>query len=314
MILLLSPRIVSGIPLFLSQFSTFRTVPPFSPLFCVDNDDTSISNTTNNKASIVTKDETAASQSTHQHRKRNNRPGMNSYLKVTFQNNDFLSRLHSTIVNLQLPSGESNQVNEMDPSSHDSNESLPKFRIRSMDSLHMTLFFGGEILCNSELSREDIRNWYNQIQDRFAESGFYGQSSSSYSKVRPQQIKDEFWFQFVKLRTFPPGRHYLIVAELEASPAWHDLYQDLQTIASDSECVAFKEIGQSNKKQWVPHVTLANISIRSRAGATAMNECLEKASDSLDLREEKIVASGITIGGPVPLKDELDWSFIYRGY
>jgi 2'-5' RNA ligase len=179
------------------------------------------------------------------------------------------------------------------------NEGIPKLRTRSLHSLHMTLFFGGDILGN-ELSRHELHHWHTQVQDRFAESHFYSPSSPT----GPAEIQPDFWFQFVRLRTFPPHRNNLIVAEFEASPAWHVLYSDLQNIARDSP--GLQEMATT--KPWIPHITLANL---PRPLGT-LNRLLEDASDEFS-KDGRITASGIGMGGPVPLQDELNWNFIYGG-
>jgi 2'-5' RNA ligase len=205
---------------------------------------------------------------------------MNSYLKVLFENDDTLDRLHSIAANLQ-------------------NE-IPKLSIRSLPSLHMTLFFGGEILCN-ELSKDELHYWHTQVQNCFAASHFCSPSSSAAQEIMPP----DFWFHFARLRTFPPHRNNLIVAEFEASPAWHALYRDLQTIARDSP--GFQELATT--QPWIPHITLANL---PRSTESTLNRLLEAASNEFP-KNETIVASGIGMGGPVPLQDELNWNFVYGG-
>ena len=249
---------------------------------------------------------------------RQNRPGYNTYLKVLFNGDSLLSDLHQTITQIKDEFASDVLVDGSDPepliSRSDSQPALPsgvplKIQPRSLASLHMTLFFGGETIC-SDLSAEELENWYMSVSKRVQQSNF--RTAKNLDRTEPPLATDEYWFRFKALRTFPPKRNYLIVAEYEASPAWHDLHDDLRSIAAASESQALRQITQRSKSQWTPHITLANL--RGSIGKKKLAQRLSELSNEKKSLDQRWVASGIGLGGPIPTQVEhLDWDFLYHG-
>ena len=256
-----------------------------------------------------------------------NRPGRNSYLKVVLDDRtiDILhqmslqiqSKIHepSMRATASLPSANPPKIEgqpqntESSPklsesatipvlpivqspisssnSSREQNISGLSYKPRSRDSLHMTLFFGGETIC--ALPPEELQNWHRRVRERLATSGFYLDCSEgkttrtaknrtvvnggdiivedcSSAGVRPGDGDDEnknYDFLVQGLRVFPPQRKNLVVAILEAQQEWHNLYSDLRQIASDETCspqlAKVVEYDRSIKDKWIAHVTLGNL-------------------------------------------------------
>jgi 2'-5' RNA ligase len=232
---------------------------------------------------------------------------------------------------------------------------------RSYNSLHMTLFFGGEVICSMEPSA--LIQWYQRIRRRFEDAGFYAtvhhhqfpvendehkykyeygnnckevemkeernedqaaafadrtaleeqdsnsaktdnnnnkrqdqKNNNNNNNFSQQTTKEEVgnnninsrnshnallmkdddeddddyasslldgWSLRLKgIRTFPPRRNNLIVAEFEAGTKWHTLYRDLRDIAAGTipELHQLVRNNSNGKKDtFTPHITLASI-------------------------------------------------------
>eukprot|EP00522_Entomoneis_paludosa_P010643 CAMPEP_0172452752 /NCGR_PEP_ID=MMETSP1065-20121228/10317_1 /TAXON_ID=265537 /ORGANISM="Amphiprora paludosa, Strain CCMP125" /LENGTH=223 /DNA_ID=CAMNT_0013204857 /DNA_START=85 /DNA_END=753 /DNA_ORIENTATION=+ len=182
-----------------------------------------------------------------------------------------MNYLHETTHQLQKELKTFNDSEQSNINQH--NESFG-IRPRSLSSLHLTFFFGGEVL--SALPAKELIDWHAAIQSRLAQDGFYLRDANDPEQTSPPHHDDVqeptnpdqeelYWLRVAKFRLFPPRRNYLVVAELEASPALHELYRDLHDIARMSSCDALVEIAQNNPKIWIPHVTLANIQSRKES-------------------------------------------------
>jgi 2'-5' RNA ligase len=194
-----------------------------------------------------------------------------------------------------------------------------KVKPRKLESLHMTFFFGGETLC--QLPEEELTAWHAAVKARLEESGFVlkandgggaeGKADSANDANDASGGDDDFWFRVADVRTFPPRRNNLVVAVLQASPAWLSLHGDVREIARTGDSAGLRDVVRCSKERWTPHVTLANIVGNNRAGMRLLNEQLREKSDSLD-SEERVTASAIAMGGPVPEQVSLDWDFVFR--
>jgi 2'-5' RNA ligase len=183
-----------------------------------------------------------------------------------------------------------------------------RLRPRALESLHMTLFFGGETLCN-DLSAEELQTWYLVVQRRLSESHFFLQSTVQQDETSPSATNDgSFWFRLSHFRTFPPRRNYLVVAIFEASPAWHSLYRDIRQLSA-ATAPALQEITKYSKDTWVPHVTLANL----QGNGPSKKELVRLLQElPLPANQKNCMATGITMGGPVPLQVDLNWNFAFH--
>jgi len=276
-----------------------------------------------------------------QKKRRRNRPGFNSYLKVLLDDST-LQLLRNTTLDIQkmiekggdeqeqaaTPAKSNTEVSTVDdqvinlvlyPSSDGNRKPSPpsppplRLKPRSLNSLHMTFFFGGEVLC--ELSPEDLTAWYEQIAKRIRQSFPSDELRSYFSSPQPEaSYANDYWFRLQEICLFPPRRRNLLVATLEASPAWHALHDDIRAIAlRDDSPEPLRNLVQSSSfQQWKPHITLANIRTSGprssqRAQADYLSEILQEVELPI---EATLKANGITIGGPVPEQAEtLDWNF-----
>ena len=234
----------------------------------------------------------------------------------------------------------------------DKKKSQPlRFKPRSRASLHMTFFFGGEALC--ELPAEELEEWHGKVRDRLQESHFHNVVSPEKPVVGPSSIDrdvavvdDDYWFDVTSISVFPPKRNNLVVAILEASPAWHTLHNDVRDIAKEADSQGLKDITAYSKEKWTAHITLGNIvgggtkgQIRKSFDQVLGEVCDELVQDSstnenveeigslesgnLEKKDKPPTASksnclfkarthGIAMGGPVPDQRKLDWDFIYK--
>ena len=196
-----------------------------------------------------------------------------------------------------------------------------KYKPRSRASLHMTFFFGGEALC--ELPAEELVEWHGKIRDRLKESGFVlaaeaGKEAEAEEVARDVSVEnlDEYWFNITDICTFPPQRNNLVVAILEASPAWHQLHNDVRDIAKNGNIQALKNITTYSKEKWTAHITLGNIfgGGRKREVTKFMTEILQdiRIPDKDTAGEgARTHVHGISMGGPVPEQVELPWDFTF---
>lgn len=184
-----------------------------------------------------------------------------------------------------------------------------KIKPRSLESLHMTLFFGGEILC--DLSPEELIEWHSQVEKRIQQS-FLCEKESAALDDSPDRRTDEYWFRLKELTLFPPPRKNLIVASLEASSAWHLLHDDIRAIAEQSKSEKLRGIvKQSSFQQWKPHITLANLRFAgARKSQRLSQEHLQKILKQIDFPPgPELHANGIAMGGPIPNQALLNWDF-----
>ena len=294
-----------------------------------------------------------------------NRPGMNSYLKVLLDDAT-MDRLHGISKSIQtkvqaLPvataSDDTNQENQQSKAKR--NQQPLRFKARSRASLHMTFFFGGEALC--ELPVHELEDWYGKVRDRLGKANFYNTlfrkadgTSDSKRQHEPEVkdssladpgdgVDDEYSFDVLSISMFPPKRNNLVVAILEASLAWHTLYNDVRDIAKNCESQGLKDVTANSKDKWTAHITLGNIVGGGTKGEIrqVFNGILRQVSEDLALLQDdnwdnsnereqlemrnrqtastldnnclfKARTRGITIGGPIPDQAELDWDFRYE--
>jgi 2'-5' RNA ligase len=232
-------------------------------------------------------------------------------------------------------------------SSSESSPNCMEIKPRSLDSLHTTLFFGGEILC--EIPARELTKWHSKISTRFAQSGFHlgnkhdiptsaekvpvtttmGADESApctnetEKGILPTNLDPEYSFRITKINIFPMRRNNLIVADLEATPEFHELYKDVRAVAATSPCKDLQEIVPYSKNTWAPHITLANV-LKPRGGGgkkrrmkfLSQMEILEQILAQFSQKEEKtlsrLTVSGIAMGGPMPPQAELNFDFRYH--
>lgn len=222
-----------------------------------------------------------------------------------------------------------------------------KFKPRSRASLHSTLFFGGEVLCS--LPPSELIEWHARVKERLARSGYvlkstkestiYEEDNGNDSNDQTFQEEfdpDDYWFRIKELSLFPPRRNNLIVAILEASPAWQALHDDIRDIAVNSISQGLQSVTKRSKAQWVPHVTLGNLSRGKKAELQALQTMLVECSslrykhlatgaasggdrhtpttvDPVDFdNSDKVQAIHVSMGGPIPEQVALDWDFSKR--
>jgi hypothetical protein len=250
---------------------------------------------------------------------------MTRFHNLTLQVRDHLDKSSSSDY-------EKTKISSSSPSDNqDGTDSRPRLRIkpRSLTSLHMTFFFGGVALC--KVPAEALTEWYSCVSTRLEESGLVFKDSACTSMSAsglPITINttttslDEYWFRVVDIRTFPPRRNNLVVAVLEASPLWHELYADIRSLARASSSHTLRDVVRSSKDEWIPHVTLANIHGGDKVEYQQLNRLLKELS-LLNLQSSTaqatestpvvVKASGISMGGPIPTQAELDWNFDFVG-
>ena len=240
-------------------------------------------------------------------KKRRNRPGFNSYLKVLLD--EFtLDTLHQMSLEVQIKLDERQRLEELQQLHHQQEPELAKqqyqtpavedetqeksskippkrlkFKPRSRESLHMTLFFGGETIC--ELPADELQEWHCRVSSRLSQSSFVltgkhkntdDDTSSMIKKEENATVakdgshdvggdrrndEDPFAFQVVGLKVFPPQRNNLVVAILEpVSSSWDTLHHDLRQIAKDKTLShGLANISACSKDKWISHITLGNL-------------------------------------------------------
>ena len=264
---------------------------------------------------------------------RKNRPGFNSYLKVMLDEKT-MGILHEMAVQvknqIQESTDEQGKEEEVEKTMEQDTLESPKqdgktskkkkvlrFKPRSRASLHMTLFFGGETIC--ELPQNELLDWHGRVSERLEKSGFHLEDSDSNST----ESTGGYSFKLVGLKVFPPQRNNLIVGILEPAPEWHVLHNDICDLAKDeSRSTALAEITKRSKGKWISHITLGNLYGGTKAQAKSLDSLLEDVFQSTlpssdnDHRSNNngcflAWTSGIAMGGPVPKQVELDWDFQY---
>jgi hypothetical protein len=278
---------------------------------------------------------------------REHRPGLNSYLKVLLDEST-MNRFHNLTLQVQdhldksslgdIEKTKSSSSSSNSPSDNqDGTDLRPRLRIkpRPPTSLHMTFCFGGKALC--ELPAEALTEWHACVSARFEESGLVSKVSAPIGNPKDSASTfasesclpasntttslDEYWFRVVDIRTFPPRRNNLVVAVLDASPRWHELYADIRSLARGSPSHALQDVVRSGRDEWIPHVTLANIYGGGKAEHHQLNQLLKELSllnlqSTAHATESTVVvkASGISMGGPIPAQAELHWNFDFIGF
>jgi 2'-5' RNA ligase len=143
--------------------------------------------------------------------------------------------------------------------------------------------------------------------------------------VQVESEQEQYWFRIKGLSLFPPRRNYLIVALLEASPAWHALHDDLRNLAVSGDSESLRSIAKRGKREWTPHITLGNLYGDKKADLGAVRKMLQDfplhyhavesdnpASEHLEVDVKRIETIRISMGGPVPEQVELDWNFLWE--
>lgn len=278
----------------------------------------------------------ASDQPARKQPRRQNRPGCNSYLKVVLDSAT-LSRLHQMTIDIrehfyesineqeiqadelpvvnsesyaEAPSGQSNSVRE-----GDANDQKPPngskrplaIKARSMDSLHMTFFFGGETLCG--LPSNELADFHSSVRQLLEENGFVQESNRSQENTN---IDPSQYFRIKEIRTFPPRRNNLIVAVLEAPELWNSMHDAIRDIAKNGSSEALQSTTAYSKDRWTPHVTLANLFGGSRVDAKDLDSLLqEMTARKCGKKPFMLEAKGlyIAMGGPIPEQVPLDWTF-----
>jgi 2'-5' RNA ligase len=267
-----------------------------------------------------------------------NRPGFNSYLKVVLDDTtmDILHKMAGDVQAKVLQENERpnddfspTQVQENEVASKQGEQNTTRqpskarqskmkkplrFKPRSRGSLHMTLFFGAETIC--ELPLTELTEWHVRVSERLAQSGFLLQDNNESSKQHTSE--EDFSFQVVGLKVFPPQRNNLVVALLESAPAWQALHQDIHEIAKDESCSkALAESTRFGKETWVSHITLGNLYGGTKAQIKSLDHSLLQQVFESNLSSDDdsfipVCTTGITMGGPVPEQIPLlDWDFRY---
>jgi 2'-5' RNA ligase len=287
------------------------------------------------KSSSTDKEDTrSGNQKEKPKQRRVNRPGFNSYLKVLLDDKT-MDILYEMAVQVQARIQESMEEQEQKEANRTTSEDIEKtekdppqqqqqkqskaskrklirFKPRSRVSFHMTLFFGGEIIC--ELPPNELLEWHGRVSERLGKSGFRFQDSGDDSI----SSTDDFSFEVVGLKVFPPQRKNLIVAILEPAPAWHVLHNDIRELAKDESCSkALAEITRYSKDKWISHITLGNLYGGTKEQLRSLDPLLQEVFQSKlpvdnDGSSNDCLAaftSGIAMGGPVPEQLELDWDF-----
>jgi 2'-5' RNA ligase len=258
-----------------------------------------------------------------------NRPGFNSYLKVDMPDEVLqnLRQIVQTVASNYDDAAESIQKAPTDETTSTTmmvaaNKRPFRIKPRSLESLHMTLFFGGETL--GQVGTGPLEDLHQRFTSVIQGSGFIATSAVNSSGPTTAAAHgrmtcnsdDGFWFTIKEVRLFPPGRNNLIVAILEAAPAWHTLHNDLREAARAVESDEIRTVLSDSYETWMAHITLANII--SPKGPTKrtlqrLEQKLCNAQLALPDDQRRIFAKGISMGGPMPTQVDLNWNFPFRG-
>ena len=209
------------------------------------------------------------------------------------------------------------------------------FQPRSVSSLHMTFFFGGEVL--TTLPQYELKEWHGQLVTLFGRV-----SSASITKGDLCNEKDngcdteidgnlsqkkDLYVTFRELTLFPPRRNNLIVAIFDVSKSMNILHDDVRNIALKGNSTMLSNVVQRSKEKWTAHITLGNIRqgtkpdlkrLRELLSSTCMQPYLDPQLQSSintklkDLRSDSMKVRGIEMGGPCPDQLPLDWMFPFK--
>ena len=208
--------------------------------------------------------------------------GTTSLVKQGLVGNELTQPIHSTnVISMQRDDDASKRM------------LIHNVKPRSKQSLHLTFFFGGQVLC--ALPTEELIKWHTEIKGRV-------------QQISPSTV-DAYTLTFQRLRLFPPKRNSLIVAEFNVSPSLHRLYEDVVDIALSSETTnnMLAQVVGRKQERFLAHVTLADI---PRSWGKSELEQL-----GLVLQQQKsdmhALVNGLTMGGPRPQQTNLDWDFYF---
>lgn len=283
------------------------------------------------------KDSPARERKVDKRPKRTNRPGKNSYLKVELDNtvlekwhqlmqrlsDDFRARATSSagiVTSLDATKVKSDGVlqnNDGEEPNFLSEQRRPlSIKVRSLSSLHMTLFFGGETLC--ALPAHELQLFHTQVAWELQRRNLRSLSQSdlntaeTFNADEPRAVGISSTFSVREICLFPPRRNNLVVAKLEAPSEWLHVHDSIRQIALRSDSKPLVEIAQDcGKPRWVPHVTLANVIGGSNGERQDLRRELQGITQEL-LDQDfagNIVAHRVSMGGPTPQQAELDWNF-----
>ena len=259
---------------------------------------------------------------------------LNSYLKVVLDDvtmdglHEISVKLGRKIQDMSNDTAEEQQNCETEANAGKRKGRPLKFRWRSRKSLHFTFFFGGEVLC--AMPADELISWHASVEERLGESRFsLGEvdppldllpaCNENNLEIDPAEEEVErekkYWFRIKELSLFPPRQNpYLIVAILEASPAWHELYNDIRTIALNGNSEALRSLTERGKggEFWIPHITLGNLYGGNRDDKDAVKTMLQEFPLEAVIKNGEIGVKCIAMGGPVPQQVGLDWKFQNR--
>lgn len=267
---------------------------------------------------------------------RKNRPGFNSYLKVVLDDKT-LQRLNQDTVRIaesvKLQQQSQRAIIETaEAAKQASNDNIDSsgtasniktrsnkrplaIKLRSLQSLHVTLFFGGETLCH--LPENELVSFHSQVTAELQQRGFFqSNSGDTTSKDLIFPISSESVFTIKEYCLFPPRRNNLIVALLDAPSEWVAIHDCIREIAKRSESQALREVVQyGNKARWTPHITLANVVGGSKEELRELQTHLLFVSQAFQDKDSiRGSVCKIAMGGPMPAQVELDWDFyVTRG-
>ena len=237
----------------------------------------------------------------------NNARVRNTYLKISMDDAVF-NQLHTAICDVSRQWQDENSQSSI--SKKQANKQM-SINPRTCQSLHMTYFFASQVL--DEMSSSELQLWHEMVGRCILEHN--KGSSRDYS------------LRMNKLRTFPPNRDYLIVAEFDPSNDLVELYDELCKLAVKEKENSCKEeiddieyefpllqalTSRQQKSNWIAHITLGNISGGSKDDMATFKQWLGNKSIQVDAISSKISIQGLTIGGPVPRQAELDWNFPFH--
>lgn len=253
--------------------------------------------------------------------RRRNRPGYNSYLKINIDN-ETLVQLHGLTVDIrnrwqaQVESNSNDMTTETgddelqkrETTNNNNNSSgqepppkRPKtpltIRPRSVASLHLTFFFGKETL--PEIPADELQAFYDRVVQLMQQRGLVRAGSTM-----PVVPSIPATLCISGLLRFPPRRHDLIVAELEADQAWHQLHDEIRQAAEEQP--SLKTVVAYSKDRWKPHLTLANLYGGNKLDGRALDQLLASTSAAMTAR-----VLSISMGGPMPEQVQLDWTFVW---
>lgn len=243
-----------------------------------------------------------------------NRPGFNSYLRVNLHDSAMRS-FHDVTLEIQdkLQAAHDAEKSEAEAANVTYIQKRPiRIRPRSLDSLHLTLFFGGEVLC--ELPPDELSEWHANVATRLEQSGFALDGKSFF---RTDAHPDDYFFSVKEIRTFPPTRHNLLVAILETGLALHKVHDDIRDLAEKSPGQKLKSVLDRSFELWTPHITLASVVPGTGGSSRQQRKSIRKVLKTMNLNERDAIAgshkvTGISMGGPVPEQVPLDWNFRFR--